>query len=161
SVCWLSWLTLGAGHPLAAQKQTGTIVGEVRDAASGADIEGARVLVEATGRVSVTSRSGGFTIAGLAPGPYRLRVAAVGHRLRRRDRQPGAHAAGRSSRAERRRRRADLRGAPAPRSRSGGGGEGRRLRALRQQRARRGGESRDLADRRNPGDRSARALRCL
>ena len=79
SVCWLSWLTLGAGHPLAAQKQTGTIVGEVRDAASGADIEGARVLVEATGRVSVTSRSGGFTIADLAPASYRLRVAAVGY----------------------------------------------------------------------------------
>ena len=79
SVCWLSWLTLAAGHPLAAQEQTGTIVGEVRDATSGADIEGARVLVEATGRVSVTSRSGGFTIAGLAPGPYRLRVAAVGY----------------------------------------------------------------------------------
>ena len=29
SVCWLSWLTLAAGHPLAAQEQTGTIVGEI------------------------------------------------------------------------------------------------------------------------------------
>src|SRR3989442_16043460 len=78
SVCWLSWLTLGAGHPLAAQKQTGTIVGEVRDAASGADIEGARVLVEATGRVSVTSRSGGLQIARPGPGAYLVRGAPGG-----------------------------------------------------------------------------------
>ena len=79
SLCLLSWLTLAAGRPLAAQGRTGTIVGEVRDSTTGAGVEDARVLVESAGRLSVTSRSGGFAIAGLAPGRYLLRVAAVGY----------------------------------------------------------------------------------
>src|SRR5437762_937962 len=51
SVCWLSWLTLAAGHPLAAQEQTGTIVGEVRDEGSQRNVttlDGALAFVPGT-----------------------------------------------------------------------------------------------------------------
>jgi len=76
---WLCGLILLVGRPLAAQAPEGTIVGQVLDSATGAGIEGARVLLEGSGRVTLTSRTGGFTIAGLAPGRYRLQVAAVGY----------------------------------------------------------------------------------
>src|SRR2546427_1952140 len=79
SAGWLCGLIVLAGRGLAAQAPEGAIVGQVQDATSGSGIEGARVLLQGSGRLSLTSRSGGFTFAGLAPGRYRLQVAAVGY----------------------------------------------------------------------------------
>ena len=58
-------LTVG---PLHAQTPAGRIVGRVVDAASGAPLIGADVVVEGTSLVTATDRTGAFQIVGVPAG---------------------------------------------------------------------------------------------
>src|SRR5512143_38302 len=71
-------LVLGLAGRLAAQ-QPGVIAGEIRAESTGAGLVDARVLLEGTPLAAATGAGGRFTFAGVAPGRYRLRVAAVGY----------------------------------------------------------------------------------
>jgi TonB-linked SusC/RagA family outer membrane protein len=67
----------GGVAPLAAQATgqiTGTVTGEGGRALSGATVE-----VVGTGRRTATGPDGSFTLTGVAPGSYTLRVTALGH----------------------------------------------------------------------------------
>jgi TonB-linked SusC/RagA family outer membrane protein len=75
----LAWLGLLA-LPAVAAAQTGTISGKVTDAAGGAPLEAARVVLSGTSRIETTDREGGFTFRAVAPGTYSLRVLRVGYR---------------------------------------------------------------------------------
>jgi iron complex outermembrane receptor protein len=76
---WRGLVLLLAGAGRLAAQQTGVIAGEVRGESTGAGLEGARVLLEGTPLAAATGTGGRFTFAGVAPGHYRLRVAAVGY----------------------------------------------------------------------------------
>lgn len=71
-------LLLGLAGRLAAQ-QSGAIVGVVQAEGAAAGLEDARVLLEGTPLAATTGAGGRFAFAGVAPGRYRLRVAAVGY----------------------------------------------------------------------------------
>lgn len=71
-------LLLGLAGRVAAQ-QPGAIAGEVRAESTAAGLEDARVLLEGTPLAAATGAGGRFTFTGVAPGRYRLRVAAVGY----------------------------------------------------------------------------------
>jgi outer membrane receptor protein involved in Fe transport len=64
--------------PVAAQAGTGTVAGRVT-AAGDTAITGATVLVDGTLLNAVTNSRGIYRIAGLAPGRYTLRIAAMGY----------------------------------------------------------------------------------
>jgi len=59
--------------------QATTITGRVSDATSGSYLPGALVTVEGTGKSAVASDQGSFTISGLEPGTYRIRVSYLGY----------------------------------------------------------------------------------
>ncbi len=66
----------GAG---AAGQETGaTISGTVTDARSAAAVSGARVVIEESGRETVSGADGQFRFASVQPGTYHLRVSAEG-----------------------------------------------------------------------------------
>ena len=58
----------------------GTMIGQVKEAASGAYLQGARVSVD--GKQVVTERDGSFRIIGLAPGRYHVTVDFMGYQTR-------------------------------------------------------------------------------
>ncbi|HEU4587767.1 MAG TPA: TonB-dependent receptor [Gemmatimonadales bacterium] len=72
-------LLVGPARHLAAQVPRGAIAGEVRDQATGAGIEDARIELPAARRPSATGPGGRFLIPDLAPGRYLLRIAALGY----------------------------------------------------------------------------------
>jgi len=76
---WTLVLLLATAKPLAAQAHEGAIVGQVLDSKTGAGIEGARLLLVNTPLVAASSAEGRFLLAGVEPGRYKLRVAAVGY----------------------------------------------------------------------------------
>jgi len=67
------------GQPLAAQATSGTIAGQVRDSKTGAGLEDARILLVNTPLATASGAGGRFVLAGVAPGRYQLRLAAVGY----------------------------------------------------------------------------------
>ena len=69
-------LTVG---PLHAQTPAGRIVGRVVDAASGAPLIGADVVVEGTSLVTATDRTGAFQIVGVPAGEATVVIAYLGH----------------------------------------------------------------------------------
>lgn len=71
-------LLLGLAGRLAAQ-QPGVIAGEVRAESAAAGLVDARVLLEGTPLAAATGAGGRFIFTDVAPGRYRLRVAAVGY----------------------------------------------------------------------------------
>ena len=66
--------------PSIAAAQAGVITGRVTDAAGGAPLEAARVVLSGTTRIETTSREGQYTFRGVTPGTYQLRVLRVGYR---------------------------------------------------------------------------------
>lgn len=72
--CFLVFLLVGAA---AYAQSTGTVTGQVSNAATKAFLEGARVTVENSDRFAVTDRQGRYELA-LPPGTARLTVAYIG-----------------------------------------------------------------------------------
>ena len=73
-------LAVALAVPLAtirAQPQTGRISGTVTDSAH-LPVPGARIRVDGVGASTVSNEDGRFTLAGIAPGTYTLRVQRVG-----------------------------------------------------------------------------------
>lgn len=64
---------------VAAQGGTATLNGAVRDAETGAPVEGASVQVRGTLLTTVTNGEGQFTIAGVPTSPHTIRVIAIGY----------------------------------------------------------------------------------
>jgi len=60
-----------------AQERKGAIAGKVTDP-SHAVVQGARIEVEPGGRTAVSDGQGQFTISGLAPGRYTVKISAIG-----------------------------------------------------------------------------------
>jgi TonB-linked SusC/RagA family outer membrane protein len=72
-------LLVGVTSPGRAQQaQQGTISGAVTDKLNTSGVPGARVVLGKTNRTAVTNTSGRYTMSGVAPGSYELRVIAVG-----------------------------------------------------------------------------------
>jgi iron complex outermembrane recepter protein len=65
--------------PAQAQSDTGSIWGQVTDAATGAPLVGADVLIDGTSHSTATDRSGVFRLAGVPAGQYTLLVLYLGH----------------------------------------------------------------------------------
>ena len=61
----------------------GTVIGQVKEAASGVYLQGARVTVD--GKQVVTERDGSFRLSGLAPGRYNVTVEFLGYQPRQFD----------------------------------------------------------------------------
>src|SRR5688500_8477404 len=61
-----------------AQSAPGTIVGQVRNAATGANLNNARVAVKGTNIVALTDESGTYTLNGVPGGSVTLRVFFTG-----------------------------------------------------------------------------------
>jgi iron complex outermembrane receptor protein len=59
-------------------QETATITGKVTDTRSNAVVSGARIVVEETRRETTTSTDGQFSLTGVRPGTYHLRVSAEG-----------------------------------------------------------------------------------
>jgi TonB-linked SusC/RagA family outer membrane protein len=57
----------------------GSITGRVVDAATQRPLQGAQVTVEGTTRTAATDAEGGFEIAGVQPGPVRVRATLLGY----------------------------------------------------------------------------------
>jgi len=80
-LCGLALLPCGAPSGLApsvlAAQGTGVVTGTVTDEA-GRPVAGATVEVAGTGRTAVTGPDGRYTITGVAPGTYQLRITAMG-----------------------------------------------------------------------------------
>jgi len=70
-------LVLIIGGSLSAQIRPGALSGRVMDA-SHALLQGARVEVQPTGEAAVTDGQGRFTIYGLKPGQYTVKVSYIG-----------------------------------------------------------------------------------
>ncbi len=82
---------VGAAASVCAQPEAGArggsaaVNGFVRDAGTGETLIQATVLLEGTGRGDVTNAEGFYTLGGLAPGTYTLRVSFVGYTTVRRE----------------------------------------------------------------------------
>jgi TonB-linked SusC/RagA family outer membrane protein len=57
----------------------GTITGRITSAETGAGLSGVQVLVEGTGQGTLTDPDGRYTIQGVAPGTYTVRVSLIGY----------------------------------------------------------------------------------
>ncbi len=68
----------GATAAHAQAGATGTVNGFVRDASTGETLIQATVLLDSLGRGAATNTQGFYTLGGLAPGTYTLRVSFVG-----------------------------------------------------------------------------------
>lgn len=64
--------------PLSAQQPTGTVIGQVVDSATRAPLPDVSVLVEGTGRGTVSREDGSFSIVGVPPGTYTVRARRIG-----------------------------------------------------------------------------------
>ncbi|MGH7524246.1 MAG: SusC/RagA family TonB-linked outer membrane protein [Gemmatimonadales bacterium] len=69
------------GAPLAAQQ--GTVTGRVTDSASKLPLPGSSIQVSQTGVVVAVRGDGRYTITGVSPGTYDLRVIAIGYAAQR------------------------------------------------------------------------------
>jgi len=66
--------------PARADAQRGVISGQITDQATGAALEAARIVLTGTTRIETSNREGRYTIRGVAPGSYQLRVLRLGYR---------------------------------------------------------------------------------
>lgn len=71
----LLWLAPAA----AAAQQTGSITGQVRNAATNTPVADAQLIVVGTNHGALTRADGRFLIAGVPPGPQRVRVKIIGY----------------------------------------------------------------------------------
>lgn len=74
-------LVLSALAPCAAWTQTATVTGRVSSERAGAPIAAAQVTIPELNVSTLTAADGSFTLAGLRPGRYELRVARIGYRI--------------------------------------------------------------------------------
>jgi len=72
----LAPLCVAPAHPCFAQGAPTTLSGRVSDGRTGNAVSGARIVVEETGVETVCDADGRFTLPGIAPGTYHLRVTA-------------------------------------------------------------------------------------
>jgi len=72
-------------HADAAHAQTGTIVGTVTEASSGAPLPGANVVLVGTSIGSTTNTDGRYTISNVTPGTYAVRASFVGYQTETQD----------------------------------------------------------------------------
>ena len=70
------WLCAAAAG---AQAPTGTITGRVLDSTSLQPVVNANVIVDGTGRGAITRADGGYLLAALPPGTYRVRATRIGY----------------------------------------------------------------------------------
>jgi TonB-linked SusC/RagA family outer membrane protein len=70
---------LAALVPVAAQAQNGTLVGKVSDAATGAPLSGATVIIGGTTLIGVTNESGEYSIVNIRPGLAAVSVQRIGY----------------------------------------------------------------------------------
>src|SRR5262249_44784972 len=76
-VAWVATLLLvGIGTAMA---QAGTISGKVTEGNTNGPLVGARVQATGTNYFAVTNQLGTYTIRGVAPGSYTLRVIMLGY----------------------------------------------------------------------------------
>ncbi len=68
-----------SGWPAPLQAQAGRIGGQVSDRATGAPLEGARVMVVGSQLIETTSREGRYLFRSLAPDGYQVRVLHIGY----------------------------------------------------------------------------------
>ncbi len=68
-----------AGVSLSLHAQQGSIAGKVSDASTGEPLENARVVLAGPNRVETTGQDGQYTIRGVAPGRYLLKVLRLGY----------------------------------------------------------------------------------
>jgi outer membrane receptor for ferrienterochelin and colicin len=59
--------------------QTGTIRGQVKDAATGETLIGASILIQGTSRGAITDFDGNFTLTSMEPGPYNLIISYISY----------------------------------------------------------------------------------
>jgi TonB-linked SusC/RagA family outer membrane protein len=62
-----------------AQAQPGAITGRVTDRAAGQPLVGARIQATGTNYIGLTNQQGAYTIRGVAPGTYSLRIVMLGY----------------------------------------------------------------------------------
>ena len=68
--------------PAAARSQTGQVTGVISDSATGARLEGARVLLLSEGQTVRAAESDGrgrFRLTGVAPGSYSIQISRIGY----------------------------------------------------------------------------------
>jgi len=75
---FFAWCVVAGCSPLYAQSGTGSIAGTVRSKTDGETIPFAHIMLEPSGRSAVSDTTGNFSINGLKPGAYELRVSMVG-----------------------------------------------------------------------------------
>jgi TonB-linked SusC/RagA family outer membrane protein len=73
-------LLVGASAPASAQAQNGRLNGTVTDQATGAGLDGARVIVTGTPLIATTDASGKFAVRSIAPGTYEVRALRIGYK---------------------------------------------------------------------------------
>jgi len=66
-----------AAVPAAAQQ--GTITGQVTDEGNGQPLAGARIQVQGASAYALSNAQGAYTIRGVAPGTYQLRIVLIGY----------------------------------------------------------------------------------
>ncbi len=76
----LAALAAVAVAPASAQAQVGSITGKVTDAATGAPLSGATVLVGGTTLFGVTNDAGEYTVSNVRPGLLALSVQRIGYK---------------------------------------------------------------------------------
>src|SRR5262245_34406455 len=73
------FLLLTAVASQAVLAQAGRLTGKVTDAATGAVLDGARVLVTGTSILESTDQEGRYTVRSIAPGRYQVRALRIGY----------------------------------------------------------------------------------
>jgi TonB-linked SusC/RagA family outer membrane protein len=73
-------MALVVGVPSMAHGQAGRISGTVSDRASGAPLEGARVVVAGTSLIETTDREGKYTVRSIPAGTYQVRTLRIGYK---------------------------------------------------------------------------------
>lgn len=72
-------IALALPAALAAQQETGTLTGTISDAAGGAPLAGAQVYLPSTRQGAVADAQGHYSITGIAPGQFQVRVRMLGY----------------------------------------------------------------------------------
>jgi hypothetical protein len=64
---------------LFAQSQGSTLIGSVKDSASGKPLAGVSVFLNSTSKGTITRADGNFVLSGIPPGRYELIISAIGY----------------------------------------------------------------------------------